>query len=121
MLRSYPLLTGLTSLYFLHLILKFARVSVPGFFSQYFADLLCIPLLLSYALLGMRWYRAEPGMYLSVGMILAGVVYVGVVFEGLLPLYFQRYTADSRDVLMYCIGGWVFWVFQHHFVRPPSN
>lgn len=104
-MRRYFLLIGLSIAYLVHLVLKFRKVPVPTFFSHYFADLLCMPLLLSYALLFMRWFRGEPDLRLSSAMILAGVVYVSVVFEWVLPHFFNRYTADGWDVVMYGIGG----------------
>lgn len=111
-MRRYFWLVGLTTAYAVHLVLKFGRVPVPPFFSHYFADLLCIPLLLSYTLLFMRWVKQEPDLQLSPTMILVGVAYVSVVFEWVLPHFFSRYTADSWDVVMYGIGGIFYYCFQ---------
>lgn len=115
-MRRYFLLLGLSIVYLVHLWLKFGQVPVPGFFSHYFADLLCMPLLLGYALLFMRWFRGEPDLRLSTAMILAGVIYVSVVFEWILPHFFRRYTADGWDVVMYGIGGSIFWTLQDKLV-----
>lgn len=115
-MRRYPLLCLLLALYVVHLVLKFGRVPVPPFFSHYFADLLCMPLLLSSVALFMRWLRADVGLYLSGGMILVGTLYVSLVFECVLPLFFQRYTADVWDVVMYGVGGGLFGFFQKHFL-----
>jgi hypothetical protein len=39
------------------------------------------------------------------------VVYVSVVFEGLLPWLSVKYTADWMDVGLYCVGGvFFYWV-----------
>ncbi len=115
-MRRYPLLSSLLVLYAVHLVLKFGRVPVPMFFSHYFADLLCMPLLLSVAVLVMRWVRADAGLHLSGAMILVATLYVSLVFECVLPLFFQRYTADVWDVLMYGVGGGLFYVFQKHWL-----
>ena len=112
MMRRYPFLSLLSVLYAVHLVLKFGRVPVPMFFSHYFADLLCMPLLLCLAVLVMRWVRADTGLYLSSTMILVATLYVSLVFECVLPLFFQRYTADVWDVVMYGVGGGLFCVFQ---------
>lgn len=111
-MKRYPFLCFLLVLYVVHLVLKFGRVLVPAFFSHYFADLLCMPLLLSGAVLFMRWVRADAGLYLSGAMILVATLYVSLVFEYVLPLFFQRYTADVWDVVMYGVGGGLFHVFQ---------
>lgn len=115
-MRRYPLFCFLLVLYVVHLVLKFGQVPVPVFFSHYFADLLCMPLLLSSAGLFMRWLKAEEGVYLSAAMILVATLYVSLVFEYVLPLLFQRYTADVWDVGVYGIGGGLFYVFQKHLL-----
>ncbi len=115
-MRRYPLLRFLLALYVVHLVLKFGQVPVPLFFSHYFADLLCMPLLLSSAVLFMRWLKADAGLYLSGAMILVATLYVSLVFEYVLPLFFQRYTADVWDVGMYGVGGGLFFVFQKYFL-----
>ncbi|MDX2072195.1 MAG: hypothetical protein SFV55_27425 [Haliscomenobacter sp.] len=116
MLRPYPFLSFLLAFYVVHLVLKFGQVPVPPFFSHYFADLLCMPLLLSCAALIMRWLRAEEGLYLSGAMVLVATLYVSLVFECVLPLFFQRYTADVCDVVMYGVGGGLFFVFQKRWL-----
>lgn len=116
-MRRYFLLLGLSIAYLVHLYLKFSEALVPVFFSHYFADLLCMPLLLSYALLFMRWFRGEPDLHLSTAMILAGVVYVSVVFEWILPHFFRRYTSDVWDVVMYGIGGMFYYCFQDRLLQ----
>lgn len=121
MMRHYPLLSFLWVLYVVHLVLKFGQVPVPMFFSHYFADLLCMPLLLSCAVLFMRWLRADAGLYLSGAMILVATLYVSLVFECVLPLFFQRYTADVWDVVMYGVGGGLFWVFQEWLLPIKPN
>lgn len=118
-MRRYFLLIALSIVYTIHLYLKFSKAAVPAFFSHYFADLLCMPLLYSYVLLFMRWFRGEPNLQLSAAMTVVGVVYVGMVFEFVLPFFFNRYTADIWDVWMYAIGGTVFYYLQPYLL--PSH
>lgn len=119
-MRRYFLLSVLNIAYAVHLYLKFSKTLVPVFWSHYFADLLCMPLLLSYTLWFMRWFRGEPDLHLSIAMILAGVLYVSVVFEWILPHFFVRYTGDLWDMVMYGIGGVLFGLFQHALM-PKSK
>ena len=121
MLKRYSFLCVLWDRYVVHLILKFGRVPVPAFFSHYFADLLCMPLLLSSAVSFMRWLRADAGLYLNWAMILVATLYVSLVFECVLPLFFQRYTADVWDVVMYGVGGGLFGVFQKRLLPIKFN
>lgn len=120
MLR-YPILFCLGLSYGIHLVLKFGHIPVPGFFSHYFADLLCMPLLLSFALLSMRWFRGENDRQLPWSMVLVAIVYVSLVFELVLPAFFKRYTSDVWDVVMYGLGGVLFFVFQKHLVPVSKN
>jgi len=46
----------------------------------------------------------------SAAQVMFLVVYMSLFFEWLLPMVSKIYTADWRDVLLYCIGG-VFFYF----------
>ncbi len=102
----------LSILYVLHLVCKFAAIPVPIFVSSYFADLLCMPLLLSVILLAMRKTQGQPTLKLSWQMVLFACFYVSVAFEFLLPRLDIRYTSDPKDMLIYFIGGCIFFFFQ---------
>jgi hypothetical protein len=120
-LRRYPLVVGLLMCYGFHLILKFGRIPVPIFLSHYFADLLCMPLLLSVVVIGMRWVKSLPNLTLNLPMVVCAVLAVGFVFEYWLPQNSKRYTADGLDLLMYGVGGGVFWVFQATLVPKEKG
>ena len=77
--------------------------------------------LLSGAVLFMRWVRSDAGLYLSRAMILVATLYVSLVFECVLPLFFQRYTADLWDVVMYGVGGGLFYFFQKRWLPIKTN
>lgn len=98
-----------TALYAFHLICKFKNISVPFWFSSYFADFLCIPLLLSYTLFLIRKIKKLPEFVLSWQMIVFATVYVSVVFEIVLPHYSTKFTGDLVDVVMYVLGGSIFY------------
>jgi ribose/xylose/arabinose/galactoside ABC-type transport system permease subunit len=104
-------------MYVVHLCLKFTAAPVPSFFSRYFADLLCMPLMLSMIALAMRRVLHRPDFCLSVGMVFFAMVYTAVVFEWLLPRLNERYVADPLDVWMYGMGSLVFIVFQKRLLR----
>ena len=120
-LQRYPLVVGLLVCYGFHLILKFGRIPVPIFLSHYFADLLCLPLLLSVVVIGMRWVKSLPNLTLNLPMVVCAVLAVGFVFEYWLPQISQRYTADGLDLWMYGVGGGLFWVFQTKLVPTEKG
>jgi hypothetical protein len=120
-LRRYPLVVGLLVCYGFHLILKFGRIPVPIFLSHHFADLLCMPLLLSVVVIGMRWVKSIPSLTLNLWMVVCAVLAVGFVFEYWLPQISQRYTADGLDLWMYGVGGGLFWVFQTKLVPTEKG
>ena len=47
---------------------------------------------------------------LSIVKIIFGVVYFSFLFEFLLPQFGNRYTRDWYDVLMYCLGGGMYFI-----------
>ena len=119
-MRRYPLVVGLMACYLIHLLFKFGRVPVPWFISHYFADLLCMPLLLSVVVIGMRGVKKDPNLILPGSMIVMAVLYVAFVFEYWLPLHWSRYTADVFDLLMYGVGGLGFYFFQTWLLPVPD-
>lgn len=121
MLRRYPLVCRLLGCYGFHLILKFGHIPVPIFLSHYFADLLCMPLLLSVVVIGMRWVKSIPNLTISLLMVVCAAAAVGFVFEYWLPQISQRYTADGLDLLMYGVGGGLFWIFQAKMVPKEKG
>jgi len=100
-----------------HLICKFGKIETPTWFSSYFADLLCMPLLLSYSVIMIRKIKKTPSLILNKKMILFAFIYVSIVFEIILPEISTKFTRDYLDILMYFIGSIVFYLFQGDFVH----
>ena len=44
--------------------------------------------------------------------ILYTVIYISVFFELFLPYFSERFVGDWRDVIMYCMGGFTFFLLQ---------
>ncbi|MCX6181363.1 MAG: hypothetical protein NT150_05515 [Bacteroidetes bacterium] len=112
--KIYLYIAILSVLYSFQLLCKFQNISTPQWFSSYFADLLCLPLLLLCTLVVMK--KIKKIEVLSWQMILFTLVYVSVVFEFILPLYSNRYTADKIDLIMYTAGSILFYVLQKHIL-----
>ena len=114
--HKYLIIKFLSIIYFIHLILKFANITVPIWVSSYLADLLCLPLLLFFITLIIRKVQQNPFFKLGFGMILFAFLTLSLVFEIYLPLISPRYTSDKIDILMYAVGGVLFYIFQPKLV-----
>lgn len=85
----------------------------PYFVNSYLADLVAMPVYFSlvvlirrYVLLRLRNYR------LRLKDIIGGTLYVGIIFEILLPLYSPRFTMDLFDLVAYSIGSALYFFIQ---------
>ncbi|MCX2740537.1 hypothetical protein [Pontibacter anaerobius] len=81
-------------------------------------DLLVLPLALTVALAAERLYFRNPYFVLPLYHTLLALLLFSVVFEGLLPLLHQKYTADPWDVLAYTTGAFI---FQRWMNRPLAG
>jgi hypothetical protein len=109
---KYKILILLTFVYALHLGLKFSQYPVNEWISSYLADVLCLPILLSYILLVLRYFKKEPLLWLNTPQIIFLFLYVSLLFEFILPKYSERYIADVYDVIAYALGAIFFYFFQ---------
>jgi hypothetical protein len=107
-----PLLQVCSFLYVLHTVLRQFVAIENAFLNYYLNDLLCLPLVLGAAVFLQRnLVLRQPAYALTAWQIGLVVVYFSVMFEGVIPLFVSRYTADFRDVICYGLGGWLFWYF----------
>lgn len=91
--------------------LKFT-VGIPDLIDSYATDLLCLPLVLSCALVAIRFLFRDQKIVLSIGMIIVAFVAFSVLFEWILPSESVIYTADLWDVVAYGLGGICFYFLQ---------
>lgn len=93
--------------------------------SDYLADLLCLPLVLSFCRFVMIEWRFVPRQFkLNRAMIFTTTVYIAVVFEGILPAFSTIYESDVLDIVAYFLGAIGYYVFhekrkikQHEFSK----
>jgi hypothetical protein len=90
---------------------RWGWLELPDFLNHYLADLVCMPIILTFCLIGVRWVKRLPLFRLSWGMILSMTLFYALLFEGLLPLKSNHHTGDFIDVIMYFLGalmyGWL--------------
>ncbi|MFC5271004.1 hypothetical protein [Adhaeribacter terreus] len=107
-----PLLQICSFLYVLHTVLRRVVPIENGFLNNYLNDLLCLPLVLGAAVFLQRNMVLRQADYALTGwQIGLVVIYFSLMFEGVIPLFVSRYTADFFDVICYGLGGWAFWFF----------
>ena len=84
----------------------------PRLLQYYLNDLLCMPLVLAAAIFLQRNLVLRQADYAltsyQIGII---VLYWSVMFEGVIPHFVARYTADLFDVVTYAAGGMLFYFF----------
>ncbi len=119
-----PLITGCTFLWLLHTVWR-NFLPEPWYFQYYLNDLLCMPIVLGAAIFLQRnLVLRQPDYGLTGWQIGIIVVYWSVMFEGVIPHFNSRYTADIFDVVAYAFGGLVFYRFGNssktNLVRKPA-
>ena len=88
------------------------------YINGYINDAFAIPVIANLGLWFQRVFIIKNNYYvLAPWHVVFIVVYVSVLFEGLLPQISKVYTADWIDVLLYCFGGLFFyWVMNKPLV-----
>ncbi len=91
------------------------KLPLPNWIYFYVNDALCMPIVLSFCLLGVRIIKSNKNVYLPWRSILVLTLFYALYFEWILPKSNPRYTADWIDVLLYALGSFVFYRFQIKF------
>jgi hypothetical protein len=107
------------------LIVKTTRVlDIPvPWLNSYLTDFFAVPVITNIGLWLQRVFIIKSNYYvLSPLQVTFMVVYISLLFEGLLPLISKTYTADWVDVLLYCMGGLFFyWVMNKPVVEVRKS
>lgn len=92
---------------------KSLGIFIP-FYHAYGDDLMAMPVVFCICLQVMRWFHPEGSqLTFSKKQVIIGLAYFSVVFEIILPLISQTYTADPLDVICYGLGTLVFLKFMN--------
>lgn len=79
-----------------------------GLLRWYLTDLLFVPAMCTFGLIGVRWIKRDRTLQLHWWHVAVQVIFVSWYFEWHLPVRYAQYTADPVDVLMYFLGGLLF-------------
>lgn len=78
--------------------------------NSYLTDFLCMPIILTLCLVGVRFVKQIPHFSLSPFMIFGMTLFYAILFEWILPNGSSTYTSDFLDVIMYFAGAGVYWL-----------
>jgi len=102
---------ALSVLAFTIYVMQRLNANLPLWIDNYVNDFLCMPVVLGYLTLLFRWLKNDKLFTFSPVFILLITGYYAYYFEYYLPQNNPRYTADSIDILLYAIGGMLFYWF----------
>ena len=108
------LLVFLSMYLFVKLLMKNDLVD-SFFFRFYFTDLLFVPSMCLFALIGVRSLKRDNKIRIPVKYVFAQTVFVSILFEYVLPssqTYAKLQTADFLDAVMYFIGAILYLLLQ---------
>lgn len=119
--RNKKLLLGVFVLYALHYLFKQESI-YPQLLKYYLGDLLCMPIVLSIALILMSIIYFKKYARLSILQIGLATFLFSIYFELLLPSLDNAYVQDPFDVLCYALGGFFYGiVFNPKQVHQPNS
>lgn len=76
--------------------------------NNYLDDVLCMPVVLTFALTAERLYFRNPAFVFAPAYSVVAVVSFSICFELVLPSFSAAYTSDILDVLFYSLGAILF-------------
>jgi hypothetical protein len=78
---------------------------------SYLDDLMAMPVILGITLQIYRWIHPLKNSFAFTKVqVFVGVVYVSLIFEVLLPLWYETYIMDIWDIPCYVIGAFYFYL-----------
>lgn len=107
--------------FFLLNLMLLRYLSLPDFFSSYFNDLLCLPVVLGVCHYLIRSFSTNEQLRISLFSALSLAALYSVYFEVYLPDVTERYTADIFDALLYFTGSFIFYLFQEKTIQDSKK
>jgi len=90
------------------------HIQLPNLINNYVNDLLCVPIVLAITQKLIQLFKKSHNYIISVKVIFFVVFYYSLYFEYILPLYKTRYTGDFIDVVLYILGGMIFYIIERN-------
>src|SRR5690554_264037 len=97
------------------------HIALPSLINNYLNDFLCMPIVLIITQLLARKIKKDKQYIIKNHLIILIVLYYSVYFEYYLPKVNARYTADFIDVILYALGGFVFYFLENSSLGKKGN
>lgn len=94
-------------------VLLYLGTQLPNWVVSYVNDFLCMPIVLTICLKVVHLVKKDEQIRLSLFSIFSLTTFYAIYFEVYLPKVEPRYTADVLDVVMYFLGGTLFYFLQY--------
>lgn len=118
----HPLFLLSVSLYIGVRLWRLSEFSIPSSINGYVTDLVCMPIILTLCLIGVRVLKKVPHYELNAVQIFSMTAFYAILFEYYLPSSNSIYTADFFDVIAYFTGATIYYfVFQQSFRVKMAN
>ncbi len=108
-------------LYFMIQCARYFNIETPKVINNYLTDFLCLPIVLSICLFGVRFFKSDQNLKLSFWMVFVIFLQYAVLFEFVLPKYSDLYTSDAYDVVAYGVGALFFLIIQNQEKKRDLN
>lgn len=117
-----PIFVISASIFWVTYTFEYFQIFTLPFVHYYLDDLLALPVILTLAVAAQRqWIYRNPCYTLSKTQVVFAVIYVSVLFEGILPAFSVKYNRDAWDILAYILGAGLFYRFINKRQPAPSQ
>ncbi|WP_299366922.1 hypothetical protein [Winogradskyella sp.] len=88
------------------------NIDLPLIVNNYVNDFLIVPICLTISLVLLRFTRNDEDYYLRFYHVLYLALFYAVLFEYVLPQFYERYTSDRVDIMLYFLSAMLFYYLQ---------
>lgn len=108
----HPVFFGSIGLYVLIRFWRTSTYAIPDWINGYITDLICMPVVLMICLAFVRLIKSNSEIIINKWLIGFLCIEYAILFEWILPQRSSIYTGDWLDVVMYFLGGFIFYFIQ---------
>ena len=84
----------------------------PFFFQNYWNDLIIMPMVFKTCSIILKKIHGQTYV-IPIPYLLIGCAYFSILFEIIFPLFLERYTADFFDIILYFLGGFLYYLIEY--------
>ena len=100
---------------------QYLNYPLPKIINNFLNDFLIVPIVLYICLWALILIRKDKYFTLPLFMVLYVCAFYSFIFEYIAPKFLIRYTADIIDVILYFLGGIVFYILQNKPKETPKQ